>query len=372
MKIAFLISSTGWGGLELNTAKLAKLLTDKGYSVTLISQEKSPIFLKAKNLFASTILINKRRKYFDVKTAKFLSNALKNEDIKTVIVFDNKDLDVIAWAKKIFFKNLQIVYQQQMQIGINKKDVLHTFRYHAINYWISPLQYLKNEVAQRTNFPINRVKIIPLCVDVKKFVPPKYSKDEALKALQIFPKAPLVGIIGRVSEKKGQLFLVEALLQLKQKGVALEVLIFGSATINDPESEKYYHRICEFVEQNKLENEVHFVPHQDDVNVFYNAVDVFVLASHSETFGMVTVEAMLSQLPIIATKSGGTSEILGNGKFGLLYAYENKNEFCEKLIWLLNNKNEMEKIAEAAQKNAIENYAQEMEVDAIDALIKSF
>ncbi|MGY8976988.1 MAG: glycosyltransferase [Cytophagales bacterium] len=40
----------------------------------------------------------------------------------------------------------------------------------------------------------------------------------------------------------------------------------------------------------------------EDVSVFYNAIDIFALASHSETFGMVTIEAMLSKLPIIPTK----------------------------------------------------------------------
>ena len=114
-----------------------------------------------------------------------------------------------------------------------------------------------------------------------------------------------------------------------------------------------------------------FVKHQEDVNVFYNAIDVFALASHSETFGMVTVEAMLSKLPILATKSGGTSEILGYGKYGLLYEYENQEDFCQNLSWILDNKIKIDKMSFNAQKVASKNYNLEREVEEIDKLIRT-
>lgn len=372
MKIAFINTSTGWGGLEMNTLKLAKSLTGKGYSITLISNENSTIYNNGKDLFASIILLNRKRKYFDFKSAKKISNSLQNERISTLIAIDNKDLDVIAWTKRLFFSKLNVIYQQQMQIGVNKRDFVHTFRFNSINYWISPLQYLKNEVSKRTKYPVDRVKVIPLCTDIKKFINRKYSKQEALQSLNISPKAPLIGIIGRISKMKGQLFLVESLMKLKQKGIDIELLIFGSATVNDPECQNYNKVLHETVRQNKLEDKVHFVGHQDDVSLFYNAVDVFVLASHSETFGMVTIEAMLSKLPIIATKSGGTGEILDNGKLGILYEYENHEEFCQKLLWILNNKIEATNMASNAQKTASEKYNQEIETNEIDYLIKSF
>ncbi len=257
-----------------------------------------------------------------------------------------------------------------MQIGINKKDFLHTFRFKSINYWISPLQYLKNEVSERTKFPSERVNVIPLCMDVKKFTERKYSKKEARKLLDISPKSPLIGIIGRISEKKGQLFLVETLMKLKEKKVDLELLIFGSATINDPECQEYDKLLRKTVEDNNLNEIVHFTEFNNDVSLFYNAVDVFILGSHSETYGMVTIEAMLSKLPIIATKSGGTSEILDFGKLGLLYEYENHKELSEKMIWMLNNESEAENMASAAQKTAVEKYSQEIEIIGIEKLLK--
>jgi D-inositol-3-phosphate glycosyltransferase len=370
-KIAFLITSTGWGGLEMNTLKLAKLLSEKEYQITLITQSNSSIYTQGKDIFASTILLQKKRKYFDFGAAKKIGTALKASAIETLFVFDNKDLDVVAWTKKLFYKQLFVLYQQHMQIGINKKDFLHSFRFNAIDIWISPLEYLKKEVTLRTKFPKEKIRVVPLCLDTTQFTTKKYTPSEALSKLHIQPKAPVIGIIGRIAEKKGQLFLVEALLNLKHKGTAIELLIFGSPTVNDPECETYYNRILETVKENKLEDSVHLVPYQKDVSLFYNSVDIFVLASHSETYGMVTIEAMLSELPILATHAGGTSEILDYGKLGALYEYENQNEFCEKLRHLLKNKNEVSEMAGRAFEAASQKYRQEIEINGIDEIIKN-
>ena len=370
-KIAFMTTSTGWGGLEMNVLKIAKSLSQLDYNITLITQERSPIYIRGKDSFSEVIILLKTRKYFEIGLAFQISKSLRNRKIQTPMVFENKDLDVIAWAKKLFFKGLKVIYQQQMQIGINKRDFIHDFRFKTINYWISPLQYLKNEVLEKTNFCADKIKVIPLCTQTSKYVDREYSKLEARQALNIFPKAPLLGIIGRITRKKGQLFLLEALIELKNIGIEMELLIFGSATVNDQESKNYHELILQFVKKNEIENIVHFVKHQEDVNVFYNAIDVFALASHSETFGMVTVEAMLSKLPILATKSGGTSEILGYGKYGLLYEYENHLDFCQNVSWLLNNKIEVDKMSCDAQEDASKNYRLEREVEEIDKLIRT-
>lgn len=372
MDIAFLITSTGWGGLEMNTLKLGGLLKQKGYNICLITHSLSTIYKKCNNTFSSIVLIDNIKKHFDFKNAKKIAQNLKHQKIKTILVFDNKDLDVIALTKYFFYNNLNIVYQQHMQIGINKKDILHTLRFKAVNYWISPLQYLKNEIAERTKYPVNRVKVIPLCLNTNKFSTAKYTKAQARTLLNINNETIIIGIIGRISEKKGQLFLVEALNQLIKLGNNnIELLIFGSATVNDPESKNYDNNLRLYVNKNNLSNRVHFVEYTPDVSLFYNSVDIFALASHSETYGMVTIEAMLAGIPVIATKSGGTSEILEYGNLGQLYEYNNQPDFIDKILFMLNNKTEIIKTSILAKKTALLKYSQNIEIEQIDDLIKS-
>ncbi len=369
--VGLLITSTGWGGLEMNVLKLAESLIRLDYKITLITQKKSTVYKKSNNIFKNYILLDNFKKYFDFKSARYIKIKLKENNIKTVIVFDNRDIDVISWTKRLFFKNLKIVYQQQMQIGVNKRDFIHTFRFKSIDVWVSPLPYLIKEIKEQTRFPVNRVVEVPICIDTSKFTDAKLTQQEALKELNIKPKAPLLGIIGRISEKKGQLFVVESLIRLLNKGINVELLIFGSATVNDAESHEYYKKLIETVKENKLEGVVHFIKHQANTIPFYKAIDVFVLGSHSETFGMVTVEAMLTGKPIVATRSGGTTEILEYGKLGYLYEYENYSEFTDQIEKVLNNMSEAKKIADNARTVAKTKYDLKVEINEFDKILKN-
>ena len=370
-KIAFYLTSTGWGGLEMNTIKLAKLLKSKGYSISLFTISDSIINTKTEDIFDKIFYVNFGRKYFNFKIAKQIAKILNEEEISIIFAFDNRDLDVLSWAKLSHKKDLKIIYQQHMQMGVAKRDFFHTLKFSTINYWISPLNHLKNEVIEKTKFPKERIKIIPLSVDTEKYINAKYSKNEALDKLKIDPKYPFIGIIGRITEKKGQLFLIESLIKLKKEGINIELLIFGSATVNDALSQIYYQKILNTIKENNLESLVHLVDFQEDVSLFYNSIDVFVLGSESETYGMVTIEAMLSKIPIIATNNGGTPEILDFGKLGKLYKYENYQELKDCLMWHLNNRNESTKMAENAQLIAKKSYSIENEITQIDNLIKS-
>ncbi len=368
-KIAFLLTTNGWGGLEMNTLKLAKLLKQKGHTLILLTTRNATMFKHGTGVFSEIQIIEKNRKYFDFAAARKINKALKEQNINTLLVFDNHDLDMVALTKWLFFKDLKVIYQQHMQIGINKRDFIHSYRFKAINCWISPLQHLKDEVTVRTTYPASQIEVIPLGVYLPKFTVRSYTKEEALAKLDMVSRKPLLGIIGRISEKKGQLFLVETLELLKQKGYEVELLIFGSATVNDADSQAYFQKLVKTIENKGMKN-VHLVPYSADVALFYQVIDVFVLASHSETYGMVTIEAMLSKVPIIATKSGGTAEILGHGKMGLLYMYEDKEACCEKIIEVLEHPNDARQRAELAFQDAVNRYDEQKEVDGIEGVLQ--
>ncbi len=369
-KIAFVITSTGWGGLELNTIKLARQFEKMGYPILFITREETKLNEEATSRFVNTTLLKSPKKYFDFKNAFKLSRIFKKENIETVIIISNRDIDLLSITKRFFCEDLKIIYQQQMQIGIDKKDFLHTLRYKALQYWICPLPYLKKEVIEKTNYPQERIKIIPLGIDVENFITKKYSKAEALKKLEITTTVPIIGILGRIDRKKGQDFLVKAISELRNRNIDIELLIVGSPTINDTDGQQYFSEIKKLITDDKLENIIHIREHDNDVHLFYNAIDIFALASYSETFGMVTVEAMAAGIPVIATNKGGSPEILGNGKFGLLYEFENIHSFCEKVEWILINPDKTKEMTALSQQEAINNYSEVTIAKKIGELIK--
>ena len=368
-KIAFVITSTGWGGLELNTLMLAQQFEKLGYKILFITRENTKLQEEAKLIFNTIQTIKHLSKYFDFKNAYKVSNILKKERIDTVLIINNRDIDLLSITKRFFYKKLKVIYQQQMQVGVNKKDWLHTLRFKSLQYWISPLPYLKKEVLQKTNFPEERIKVIPLGIDINKFITHKNSKDYVREKLKINDESILIGIIGRIDPKKGQDFLIRAVRELRKTNYNIELLIFGSPTINEVSGEKFFNTLKRLTAKMDLEKAIHFKEYSKDVQLFYDAIDIFAITSLSETFGMVTLEAMASKIPIIASNTGGSPEILGNGKFGLLYEYGNIDSFCKRVKWILENEKEAGKMASAAQQEAIDNYSELSVAEKISALI---
>ena len=354
----------------MNTLKLAEWLLQRGYAITIFTVKNSRLYEEAKAIPVTLREIDTPGKYFDFVNAKKIAAQLLSAGVEVLLVFDNRDISVVSIVKTFFYKNLRVIYQQHMQIGINKRDLFHTLRYSCIDRWISPSRYLADEVSRKTRFPADKIRIIPLGVETARFVNPAYSKQAARAKLNISCNSLLIGIIGRISPKKGQYFLAQALPELQKKGVNAELLIFGSPTVNDTEDIKNFAEIKNFVESHSLGDKVHFREYTRDVALFYNSIDIFVLASQGETYGMVTIEAMLSGVPVIATNSVGSPEMLNNGEFGQLYSYEDFPDFCAKVLTVLNNKEKTGAMAEKAKSAAIEKFSHTRECDQIEELLK--
>lgn len=317
----FLLSSTGWGGLEMNVIQLGNWLIEHKYQIQIASTSDSRFTSKAQESGFTTHNFNSSKKYFDFAAAKRLANIIKSNGYTHLWVFDNKDLDVASICKRRHVRNLKLIYQQHMQIGINKKSPIHSRRYKMIDAWISPLKWLKAEVIEKTRFPGDRIHVIPLGLDIERFENHEFTQKGSRQTLDLPEGRKLLGVIGRIDPGKGQLFILESLLPLAKK-FNFDLVIVGEPTINDPTCLAYDEQLHAAAD-NQSELKVHFKPTIDDARVFFTAIDLFILGSVGETYGMVTLEALACNTPVIGTNSGGTPEILGEGRWGKLYEPNN-------------------------------------------------
>lgn len=361
-KIGFFCSSLAWGGLEINVFRLQKWLSEQSLKVVLLAQEKSRLYQESLKMQLPVVAVEAHWRYFDFYQAYRLANILKKENIEILFIFHMHDSDIVAWIKRFFLPRLIIIYQQHMQITTNKKDILHDFRYSTYHAWISPSEFLVQQLQQFTNVPEKKIHIIPLGVEVSQFVENKVSQKEALAFFDIPYEEDFtyLGIIGRIDPQKGQLFVVKALKNLLQENDRLKLLIVGDKT-QGSEADEYFQEIQQFVRTNHLENVVYFRSFTTQVEKFYQAIDIFVLASLGETYGMVTIEAMLSRKIILATDSGGTPHILQQGRYGTLYQPENEKDFIEKLKKILADRTSFLEKALQAEKHALSYYSHQNE-----------
>lgn len=152
------------------------------------------------------------------------------------------------------------------------------------------------------------VAIVPNGLDI---VAEELSPAEIRRDLNL-PQGPLVGVFSRLAEWKGQHVVLEALA--KTPGVGC--IIVGSALFGE---EAYEQRLKQMVRDLGLEERVHFLGQRSDVPRLMRAVDAVIHPSiDPEPFGRTLVEAMLADVPVIATDAGAASDILEGGKAGML------------------------------------------------------
>lgn len=334
-KINISCISPGFGGLELNTLKLALWLKDYGWKVSMLLMEGSQMH-KVAHHYCDDVQTFTSGRLMKWKKVLAIKSWLKKDKHQILFTALSKDIPAAAMYKRFFNKKIIIVYQQQMKVGVNKRDFFHTLRYNMVNIWISPLQYLKEETLLMTTIQEEKIKVIPLCIDADKFLNNPLTKREARKILQLDPDAKIIGVVGRLDPEKGQDFLIRCIHRLKNNyGLNYELLIMGNKTIGLKDN--YNDLLQSLIKEFGLENNIHFRPFNNDVTIFYKAVDVFAMASIGEPFGMVTIEAMASGCPVIGTNKDGTKEILKNGELGYLFNNKDEDGFCKQLIAIAEN-----------------------------------
>ncbi|MDH7476211.1 MAG: glycosyltransferase [Microgenomates group bacterium] len=152
-------------------------------------------------------------------------------------------------------------------------------------------------------------------------------------------------ILGTIMPSKGQLDAVVATNLLLKKKYNIELAIVGAIA-----DKNYYQKISEFIEKNKLKEKIHISEFVNNPYPIINLADIVLNCSVNEAFGRTTVEAMLLKKAVIATKSGGTTELIKNNQNGLLYKSGNFKELAEKIEYLINNKHKIRELGKNAYK----------------------
>lgn len=326
--------SDGFGGLEMNTVRLAKWLNDlELFSAVIVGKRGTPTMQLAQDMQLPVAFTKSYTRYFDIFGAYRLRKILRSTGAEVLFTAHHRSLSLLAVLRHVWRYRAAIVYQQQMDLLINKRDLLHTFRFSAIDLWIAPLDGIRSDVLRYTRVSPGKIKVIPLGIEVAPFLAGRLDAAQAQMRIDVRPQHPLLGIVGRIDRLKGQLVLLQAVKLLQNRNIFVEVLLAGEPTRNDRSG--YMDELLEFVQRNNLRSFVHFRPFTPDVATVYSAADALVMASRRETYGMVTAEAMLFGLPVVGSRAGGTVGLLDKYDGYLLFEPENAEDLADKLQELL-------------------------------------
>ena len=322
MKIVFLSSSTGWGGLERNLLRYAKWMEEAGKTILIFVVEHSPLHRKTAEIGLPFEFIHRQQRHFPWRAAHQLNSRLNAHEVGALWIRDPRDLPLAALAVSAL--PCRLIFQQGMQILSPKKKPWHRWRFSQVDHWVTPLEILKTEALRNTPLQPRQLKQIPLALEPKWFER-SIGKNEARRKFDISNDVPLVGIFGRLDPLKGQDVLIEALKLTPD----WEALVVGSETAN--QNDDWAQHLRSQAEQMGVNDRIHWKEEMDSLDQAYAACDVYAMCSLSETFGMVTLEALASGIPVIGTNTGGTPELLSNGMFGKLVPPQDSQALAKAL-----------------------------------------
>jgi glycosyltransferase involved in cell wall biosynthesis len=143
----------------------------------------------------------------------------------------------------------------------------------------------------------------------------------------------VISLVGRISRWKGQMILLDAFNNLSHNFENIKLVIVGAPP---PNQENFQLDLEEKIKTCQLENKVVIVQFQNEIHKIWQAIDIAVVPStEPEPFGMVAIEAMMAQKPVVASNHGGLTEIVVDNETGYLVEPNNKEalkEALEKLI----------------------------------------
>ncbi|MCS6972395.1 MAG: glycosyltransferase family 4 protein [Leptospiraceae bacterium] len=351
LPIAIYCTSYAKGGLEMNVVRLGKWLHEMGYPVAMLVPTHSAI--GRKSLMENIPVIDPGTRLF-AGTFRLLK-ILKQHSFRILVVHRSPDLRRAVLARLLAANNVKLVFMQHMQFGVPKRDFLHTWFFRKLSAWIVPLRYLAKQVVQMTRYPQQGIVEIPFGIEVRHFTKKLPNKKQAQRSLGLPTNAIIAGTIGRFDPLKNQAMLLRAAAPLITQGMPLHLLLVGENTHDSKNDYGSYLR--ELARELGIEHAVHFRPFQEDVRSAYAALDIFVLTSQSETFGMVTVEAMACGLPVIATRSGGTPELVSEKSGGLLFTLDSEEELRAALKLLATSPNLRKRLGVRARKYALNRFS---------------
>ena len=159
---------------------------------------------------------------------------------------------------------------------------------------------------------------------------------------------PVLGVVGRLSQEKGHVFLLRAMRRLTGEFPEIRLIVIG-----DGDQEDHLKR---YVDAHGMGGRVFFLGYQEDVRPYYRLMDIFILPSLTEGIPLVLLEALYYSVPVIASDVGGVGELIRDGSTGLLLPARDVDALAKKVVYLLGNRHYAQKLAKNGHDMVMTDY----------------
>lgn len=352
MNILLITTHLNYGGITSYIKSLAKGLKNKGHNIFVASSGGDCLeFLK--DLGLEHILIPIRTKS-EISPKVFLSL------FKLLPILKKKNIQIIHSHTRVtqvlsfFLSKFSEIPCISTCHGFFKPRIFRKIFGCWGKFVIAISEPVKKHLIEDLGVKEDRIRLIYHGIEIEKSLPEAGSstakKVEIKKELGL-KKEKIIGIIARLSEVKGHMYLIPAFKMVKEEYPDTQLLIVGEGKIKP--------QLLNLVSELKIKEDVLFLPPVSDPSEILSAIDIFCSPSLKEGLGLSLMEAMAEGITVIASRVGGITKLIQDQKTGLLVEKEGIEGLASAILKLLKNVELARNIGEKARRFIEENFSLE-------------
>lgn len=317
---------------KINNVEIHRVYVEKGATGPLRFNNRRLITEKLENLLQNNNYDIVNTHTACLLTLKFLRERKKKYNFKLISTFHAVVTYEIIFdfIKSITFQAFNL---QEIILFPIKVILMYIFEYFTLKNTDSIVvmsEYVKGTIK---SFFGNKFldKVLVTGIGVTQSEYPQVSREEAREKLNLKKEETIFITVRRLAPRMGLFNLINAFSQVKDESAKL--LIIGKGELYKP--------LDNLIKKLKLENKVKLLGFVDNenLNYYYCAADCFILPTEQlEGFGIVTIEALNYNLPVIGTPRGATPEILNKFTPDLITKTHKAKDIAEKINYYLANK----------------------------------
>lgn len=365
MRILQVSSAQAIGGGEGHVADLANRLAARGHDLYAALRPNSPLIEKLSGLGNRNIVTLPLRNAFDVVSARSLARLVRDNGIEIVHAHMARDYPLASYAVKRN-PNARLIITRHVLFALNRFHFVTLARARRI---IAVSEAVARQLRAQKLVPPDKITVISNGVDITRFEAARepFSREKICQRWKIPGDRLLVGTVGELKPLKGQEDFLRAAAIVARRYPNVDFVIAGEDSSPASGCRK---AIEELVLKLGLENRVHLLGWLDDVAPLNCALDIFVSASRTESFGLAIAEAMASRTPVVATATEGAREIFEDGRTGLLVPIGDVEALATAVSYLLEAQTERERLGNLGHEVVGARFGLERMVDATERIYR--
>lgn len=361
MNILYFTHEKEYGGSSRALITLIKDLRENNNIYVVVPFKNSKIIPELEEMGVKTIHF-----FYSWWQIPIQISYIKKIAYKLAYMFNNVSKFILA--NKIKKLDIDIIHSNTSVIDIgakiaNKLNISHVWHFRELQK--NNLQFIKSDKASYAYINDFGGNIIYISKAVENYYSKNIndnkseliydgvSEDFIIKDKKYKDKYNEIEFLlaGTLHEGKGQHLAIKAIGELKKRGYEnIKLYLAGGDPIG------YSKYLKTIVNEYKIEKNVEYLGFVKDLKKIREKIDVELICSEAEAFGLVTIEGMLAGNMLIGSNSGATSELIKDGETGYLYECNNIEDLVNQMEKIIKNTSKIETIGKNAQLYAINNF----------------